>query len=238
MWKILCLLALSASLPLTLAAPARAGFVTPAGLNPGDQFFVIFATSTTTPATSPVIATYDAFVTVAASGITYGGANPTWRVYGRTAADDNILSFFIGSALPVYLLNDVLIGASATTFAGSGPTPTPFLTIEENGSTVTPVGTQIWVGKTFGNQLGTFAPEYGVATNPLVLWYDTNTQFNTVSLGLYGFAKLTVRQIAPADIHDQRVGGNCEIVNRFRRASSGIHDLRRPRVGAARRNRA
>src|SRR5207245_1323974 len=39
------------------AAEARASFMitTPTGLNPGDQFFVIFATSTTTTATSTVI---------------------------------------------------------------------------------------------------------------------------------------------------------------------------------------
>ena len=59
------------------AAATPFTITTPAGLNPGDQFFVVFATSTTTVATSPVIATYDAFVTAAASGITYGGVTST-----------------------------------------------------------------------------------------------------------------------------------------------------------------
>jgi len=179
------------------AAEARATpftITTPAGLNPGDQFFVIFATSTTTPATSPVIATYDAFVTVAASGITYGAVAPNWKVYGRTHTEDNISSFFTGSA-PVYLLNDVQIGTSATSFAPGGPSATPFLTIEEDGSTVTPDGTQVWVGKPSGNELGSFAPQFGVATSAGVPWFSTNTQVSTnTTLHLYGFAELTVPQ--------------------------------------------
>src|SRR5437879_4809735 len=86
------------------AAEARASFMisTPSGLNPGDQFFVIFATSTTTPANSLLIGTYDAFITATAAGITYGGGTPTWKDYGRTRMDDNIANFFTGSA-PVYL---------------------------------------------------------------------------------------------------------------------------------------
>ncbi|MEN3355836.1 MAG: hypothetical protein V7640_3994 [Betaproteobacteria bacterium] len=167
---------------------------TPAGLNPGDQFFVVFATSTTTPATSPLITTYDAFVTGAASGITYGGVIPTWKVYGRTSTVDNISSFFTGSA-PVYLLNDVKIGTSATSFATAGPSPTPFLTIEEDGSTVTPLGTQVWVGQPFGNELGSFAPQFGVPTSAGVDWFSFNTRLSTeTTLHLYGFAALTVPQ--------------------------------------------
>ncbi len=178
------------------AAEARASFMitTPTGLNPGDQFFVIFATSTTTTATSTVIGTYDAFVTTAAAGITYGGVTPTWKVYGTTRTDNNVANFFTGSA-PVYLLNDVQIGTSATTFAMAGPSPaaTPFLTIEENGSTVTPLGTRVWVGQPFGNELGNpFAPVYGLASSPLTPWFASNTQAPTQLYGLYGFAKLTV----------------------------------------------
>jgi len=187
---------LALMLTVGFAAEARATpftITTPVGLNPGDQFFVIFATSTTTPATSPVIATYDTFVTVAASGITYGAVTPTWKVYGRTHTDDNISSFFTGSA-PVYLLNDVQIGTSATSFALGGPSATPFLTIEEDGSTVTPVGTQVWVGAPSGSELGTFAPQYGVPTSAGVPWFSFNTRVSDTTLNLYGFAELTVPQ--------------------------------------------
>jgi hypothetical protein len=182
------------------AAEARAGFAitTPAGLNPGDQFFVIFATSTTTAATSTAIGTYDAFVTAAASGITYGGGTPTWKVYGTTRMDNNIANFFTGSA-PVYLLNGVQIGTSATSFASAGPlaTATPFLTVEEDGSTVTPVGTKVWVGAPFGNELGNmFAPTFGLANSPGTPWFNANTLGPDVMLPLYGFARLTVPQAA------------------------------------------
>ena len=185
---------LALMLTVGFAADARAipfTITTPAGLNPGDQFFVVFATSTTTPATSPLITTYDAFVTAAASGITYGGGTTTWKVYGRTSTVDNISSFFTGSA-PVYLLNDVKIGTSATSFAAGGPSATAFLTIEEDGSTVTPLGTQVWVGQPFGNELGSIAPQFGVATSAGMPWFSTNTQFREQALHLYGFAELTV----------------------------------------------
>ena len=164
---------------------------TPSGLNAGDQFFVVFATSTATDATSPVIGTYDAFVTAAAAGITYGGGTPTWRVYGRTHTNDNITAFFTGSAR-VYLLDGEQIGASATTFALNGPSASPNLTIEEDGSTVTPSRQPVWVGQPFGNELGSFAPVFGRATNAGTLWFNDNTLLSTEREPLYGFSKLTV----------------------------------------------
>ena len=50
---------------------AKATIVTlPTGLNPGDQYRLVFLTSTERNATSSDIAVYNAFVTAAAAGIT------------------------------------------------------------------------------------------------------------------------------------------------------------------------
>jgi hypothetical protein len=66
---------------------ARAGIMTPAGLNPGDQFRVIFVSSATRDATSANIADYDTFITdlANAAGLTYNGAPVTWQALGSTA---------------------------------------------------------------------------------------------------------------------------------------------------------
>ena len=59
---------------------AEAGGVleTPAGLKPGDQFRIVFATDGTTMATSTTITDYDKFVTNQAQGATYNGQTVQW----------------------------------------------------------------------------------------------------------------------------------------------------------------
>jgi hypothetical protein len=57
------------------------------GLSPGDTFRMLFVTSTTTDATSSDIAVYDAFVTTAASGISFTNtdiASPSWEAIVST----------------------------------------------------------------------------------------------------------------------------------------------------------
>ena len=73
---------------LGFGAQARADIITPAGLNPGDQFRIVFVTSEIRDATSSNIADYDAFVQTAANAggqDTYNGNPVTWRVIGSTA---------------------------------------------------------------------------------------------------------------------------------------------------------
>lgn len=53
--------------------------VTPAGLNPGDNFRIVFVTNGTTNANNPTMAYYDNFVTQQANGATYNGAAVSWK---------------------------------------------------------------------------------------------------------------------------------------------------------------
>jgi hypothetical protein len=66
-----------------------AGILTPTGLNPGDQFRIVFVTSTSSIAASSNIADYDAFVTtnaVSAGLDTHGLDSVSWQVLGSTAS--------------------------------------------------------------------------------------------------------------------------------------------------------
>ncbi len=67
------------------ATTASAGSIaTPTGLNPGDQFRIVFVTQGTTAANSSDISTYDTFVTNQANSATYNGATITWQAIGST----------------------------------------------------------------------------------------------------------------------------------------------------------
>jgi hypothetical protein len=79
---------LTVILALGFAIEARAQIRTPARLNLGDKFRIVFVTSTTRDATSKDIADYDAFVTAAAKAgrlDTYNGQPVTWSAIGTTA---------------------------------------------------------------------------------------------------------------------------------------------------------
>jgi hypothetical protein len=83
---VLALLAwLSAVASESQAQPATI----PTGLNPGDEYRLLFATSVTRDATSTNIADYNAFVTGVANTIPHlAGLGTTWTVVGSTAAVD------------------------------------------------------------------------------------------------------------------------------------------------------
>src|SRR5262245_60905872 len=62
MFRSLLAAPVALGLSLVLAVGARADVITPPGLNPGDQFRIVFVTNTLTPATSSIIGDYDAIV--------------------------------------------------------------------------------------------------------------------------------------------------------------------------------
>jgi hypothetical protein len=79
---------------------------TPAGLQPGDKFQIVFVTAGRRDGTSSNIADYDAFVNADAGGATYDGQLITWRAIASTPtvdAKDHIGEFLV----PVYLNDGV-----------------------------------------------------------------------------------------------------------------------------------
>ncbi len=86
----------------------------PPGLNVGDQFYVMFVTSTTTNATSSDMADYDQFVNTAADGSTVPGVSSlNWKAVGATNLLNQCKPFFDGLTQdmekPVYLVNGILV---------------------------------------------------------------------------------------------------------------------------------
>jgi PEP-CTERM motif len=113
---------------LVLSVPGRsdAGPVIPPGLKPGDQFRLMFITSSTTQATSSSIAYYDAFVTNAATaaGLTsIDGQTVTWQAVASTPTVDanNTDRLPTTSKVPIYRLDGVEIASSgANLWAAAG----------------------------------------------------------------------------------------------------------------------
>src|SRR5712692_4417970 len=85
---------------------ARAGIITPAGLNPGDQFRVVFVTDGTIDATSGLLSTYDALVSneATAAGLTsYNGTPVTWKAIVSVSSTDDAISRLPADSVPIYL---------------------------------------------------------------------------------------------------------------------------------------
>lgn len=83
-------LAIAVALILGAASESRAVPITqPTGLNPGDQYRLVFATSTTRDATSSNIADYNAFVTGVADSVPeLLLLGTTWTAIASTASVD------------------------------------------------------------------------------------------------------------------------------------------------------
>jgi PEP-CTERM motif-containing protein len=186
-------------LALGFAAEAHAGLViqTPTGLDPSDQFTVMFLTSGSFSVASSMIGTYNTDVTTAANnaGVTYNGTSLTWTVFGATDAD-NEASMLLSSPAPVYslLANDLIASSGSALLASHGPQIDEFglqisnyphnwyanLTgLGDNGNTVS------------GHALGDSTIEFG-NTGEANFWYGreaTTLPFNSV---LIGYVTLTV----------------------------------------------
>src|SRR5262249_49057304 len=108
------LLLLTLVVGLGAARPARADIMTPAGLNPGDQFRIIFVSSGTRDATSSNIGDYDTFIGSAATAarLTYNGVDVPWVALGSpptVSANDSGRLPVDASAPPIYRLDGVKV---------------------------------------------------------------------------------------------------------------------------------
>jgi hypothetical protein len=115
----------------------------PPGLNPGDQFRLVFVTSTTRDATSKDINVYDQFVTNSANAAgldNFEGLPVTWRVLGSTWSFDAIVRL-PASSPPIYRLDGQQVAASgADIWDGTLVNP---ISISEVGETL---AVSVWVG--------------------------------------------------------------------------------------------
>jgi hypothetical protein len=171
-------------------AEAGSALQTPAGLKPGDQFRIVFATDGTTMATSTTITDYDKFVTTQAQGATYNGQTVQWLAIGSVDFTDAI--DHIGqNDTPVYLSNGTEVTTS-TTASGlwSGALESPIYT-DLNGQLV---HGQIYTGTTAdgvavpGEALGDFNVVVGSTSEVGAGWIEADV--DSLPHSLYGISQV------------------------------------------------
>lgn len=206
-----------------MASWAQGQIVTPAGLNPGDPFYLVFVTASTTTSASNDPTVYDAIVSTEASNAgltTYGGSAVTWETLGSFDSGPDAISRFNPNA-PVYNLAGQLVAANASELWG-GTIENP-IDIEANGSTA-PAGTEVWTGtatdgqteinvdgpETFSKAIGSSSSpvvEYGDASDSDGMWIADATALQDLDSALYGFSsELTVPVPEPASAGVMAVG--------------------------------
>ncbi len=127
---------------------AQADVVTiPTGLNPGDQYRLIFTSSSTTDATSTNIAAYNTFVTsVALSVPQLAALSTTWTAIGSTdsinARDNTGTNPNVSTGVPIYQLNNTrFVDNNTALWTDNIITP---LTISETGARIS--DGSVWTG--------------------------------------------------------------------------------------------
>ncbi len=168
----IALLILAGLFGATMASQA-AVITVPSGLKHGDQYRLVFVTSTTTTATSTDINTYNTFVNdlaITAGLDTIPGTaegTTTWTVMGSTSsisARTNTGTTGAGTGIGIYTLNDTAIATSYTDLWDGGLTNP--LNIDEQGNVF---DTEVWTGS---NQFGEINPTVplGGDGDPPVRW--------------------------------------------------------------------
>lgn len=216
----LMMFAALACLAIVTSAPAIAATVisTPAGLNPGDTFRIVFCTTDRFPSYSQYLSHYDALVTAQADGATYDGQLISWQVIGSTGyvqaiADPPSPEVFPVSATTHIGVNPSLAGLfrvdGVKVTTGDGPTGLwsggllepinrDIYGTEQMGLVFTGTATN---GSAYGFQegLGNFAPIIGAVQNTAATWVNGETgdyQYNQNRF--YGISEvLTVPALVP-----------------------------------------
>ncbi len=164
-------------MPTALAGP----ILVPAGLSAGDQYRLVFVTTTSTDATSSSNAFYNSFVTSAAGlDPALGSLGTTWTAIASTpavAASDNSDTNPSSAGLPIYNLAGQLV-ATSNSALWSG-TLTSSIKYDENGVPSAPGFTEVWTGTGStgvpddpGDPLGNAMPAWGDATSTTSTWID------------------------------------------------------------------
>jgi hypothetical protein len=199
---------MAATLTLVLAlgsvASARADIIPPAGLQPGQQFRIVFVTNTTTQATFTDIAHYDMVVngdaTKAGLG-TYAGSPVTWETIGSTPTV-NAITRLPADTVPIFLPDGTKVADSGAALWNTSLVPLLHAIDETAAGTAYdpliwsgtyPSGTAI-AGFEIGSPSGnTFFGDSGYSSSD---WIDHSGYFNQGgSNNLIGFSNvLTVPQ--------------------------------------------
>lgn len=196
-----CLIAIA-----LISASAHAALVTPAGLNTGDKYHVMFVSSTARDALSANIADYDAHVQSAADAAGIGsGIGISWRAVGSTpsiSAYDHLSPLFSDlNNVPIYNQHgDLLATGFADLWDGALVATNSVLYDENNIETIT----LVWTG-TFSNGAGYTNFTLGSANNFSI--YGNSNNYNTwetnasgnanQSFSIYGLSQELTADVVP-----------------------------------------
>jgi hypothetical protein len=204
---------------------------TPSGLNPGDQFRIVFLTVGTTQATSSDIGYYNTFVSNDAinqaggvgNNVVYGGTTLTWTAIASTnavSAISNIGSF----GVPVYLAS------------GTRITPSDTATGLWSGSLLAPINefltapfffdTSVWTGTlpsgagagsfTLGSG-SEFGSTPGLSNKSNSEWVETGATPSNFSSNMYGISQVLTAVPEPSHYAMALAGLACGGYSMWRR---------------------
>ena len=146
MKKLLSVLSVFAFATIAAGTASAGQIATPTGLNPGDPFRFVFVTTTTTPATSSALSTYDNIVSSEATGYTYGGNSPTWKAIVSNATTDasDHIGVSLTSTIPLFRVDGSQVSMGTLWDAGEP--------LEEIDKTIDGRSTRfefVWTGTSF-----------------------------------------------------------------------------------------
>ncbi|MES9881755.1 MAG: VPLPA-CTERM sorting domain-containing protein [Sedimenticola sp.] len=186
-----------------LSTSVNASLVVPAGLNPGDNYHVVFVSSTTRGPTSSDISDYDTHVQNAADAAGIGtsiGLN--WRAIVSTETVDAITHlgslFSDKTTIPIYNQNGDLVASSFDDMWGILSNP---ILYDESGNinrSYTYTGTNIFgvAADPLGNAGGYFT--YGNPPKNGYNWVDMGSYNTLYDRAFYGMsAEATVAGVVP-----------------------------------------
>jgi hypothetical protein len=200
--KQLCLVSGVALATLVTAGAAQAALVVvPPGLNPGDQFRLVFVTSGTRDATSSNINDYNTFVTNQVTGsalateLTNAGFNlgtVTWKAIASTssvAARDNTGTNPSSTGVPIYLIDGNKVANN------NGDLWDGTLTAINRTQNDSPnIVSSVWTGTNNGGtavfSLGGFPVFVGSSSAVNGTWIANGGEYPSTSLPLYAMSSV------------------------------------------------
>jgi len=207
MLLVIGLILLFLGIPHIHAAP----ITEPSGLNPGDQYRLVFVTSGTRDAKSDDIEAYNSFVTGEAASPALIELQTSWFAIASTpltSARQNTNTDFVASAPGVPIFN--LAGETVARDYGDlwdGDIMNP-IDVLADGTRLQAVDMRVWTGTDYegyfnqASPLGTPVPGTGDAANPYLGWIkDWANPFDNYEMShrLYGMSEiLTVQNPVPA----------------------------------------
>ncbi len=204
MKKLLSVLSVFALAAIAAGTASAGSISTPTGLNPGEQFRIVFLSSTSTSASSGDLSIYDSIVSADATGTTYGGTSPIWKAIvsnSTTKARDHI-GLQNSSTIPLFTVDGTKVSAG-NLWSGSLLNP---INITIGGSVVS---TKVWTGTNidggkqtymgmFDIPIGSNSPSYGESNQANNLWTYVGFDAPSVLYRVYGISDvLTVPASVP-----------------------------------------